>query len=339
MGNIIGKLNNSKKKIVYNNEKIKRDPEITINHFLRNYNHDEIMRVNDQQFLINHLFKDEYYYLNNKDNLKILDIGCGNNTWCYDIATNYENWDVIGIDIDEKVQDNYIKPVNFIFGKIDIFNYDKVENYIEIIKTEEKIKDIKIKNKIKIDNNNTKFNNFDYIHMQLMTFSLFKNEWEKVIDNAIKLLKPGGYFKIIEHDINIYKFKKEYENNDIFVKDYLNNNLEKLYKYNKISDIIENNNFYGDVPIIIFKILENRKEIKKINYRIRKTDIGWGSKLDENHFKEGCESVKESIINDLYIDNIDNKNTKYEEEIFKIIEDSKRCKGVWTWHEFLYVKL
>lgn len=339
MGNIIGKLNNSKKNIVYNNSKIKKESEITINHFLRNYNHDEIMRVNDQQFLINHLFKDEYYYLNNEDNLKILDIGCGNNTWCYDIATNYENWDVIGIDIDEKVQDNYIKPVNFIFGKIDILNYDKVENYIEIIKTEEKIKDIKIKNKIKIDNNNIKFNNFDYIHMQLMTFSLFKNEWEKAIDNAIKLLRPGGYFKIIEHDINIYKFKKEYENNDIFVKDYLNNNLEKLYKYNKISDIIENNNFYGDVPIIIFKILENKKELKKINYRIRKTDIGWGSKLDENHFKEGCESVKESVINDLYIDNIDNKNTKYEEEIEKIIEDSKRCKGVWTWHEFLYVKL
>ncbi len=153
------------------------------------------------------------------------------------------------------------------------------------------------------------------------------------------ILRPGGYFKIIEHDINIYKFKKEYENNDIFVKDYLNNNLEKLYKHNKISDIIENNNFYGDVPIIIFKILESKKELKKINYRIRKTDIGWGSKLDENHFKEGCESVKESVINDLYIDNIDNKNTKYEEEIEKIIEDSKRCKGVWTWHEFLYVKL
>lgn len=339
MGNIIGKLNNSKKNIVYNNSKIKRESEITINHFLRNYNHDEIMRVNDQQFLINHLFKDEYYYLNNEDNLKILDIGCGNNTWCYDIATNYENWDVIGIDIDEKVQDNYIKPVNFIFGKIDILNYDKVENYIEIIKTEEKIKDIKIKNKIKIDNNNTKFNNFDYIHMQLMTFSLFKNEWEKVIDNAIKLLKPGGYFKIIEHDINIYKFKKEYENNDIFVKDYLDNNLEKLYKYNKILDIIENNNFYGDLPIIIFKILENKKELKKINYRIRKTDIGWGSKLDENHFREGCESVKKSIINDLYIDNIGNKNTKYKEEIERIIEDSRRCKGVWTWHEFLYVKL
>lgn len=346
MGNIIGKLNKNKNKnIIHNNSNFEKK-ETIINHFLRNYNYDEIMRVNDQQFLINNLFKDEYYYLDIENDLKVLDIGCGNNTWCYDIATKYKNWDIIGIDIDEKVQDNCIKPENFIFGKIDILNYDKIENYTEIIKIEENIKKVKIGRNIKIDNNNIKFNNFDYIHMQLMTFSLFKNEWEKTIDNAIKLLKTGGYFKIIEHDINIYKYKKEYdvyfkkdEKDDIFIKDYLNNKLDKLYEYNQILNVVENNNFYSNVPFRILEMLENKKELKKINYKIRKTDIGWGSQLDKDHFKEACESVKESIIDNLYIDDNCDKNVKYKEEVIKIIEDSKKCKGIWTWHEFIYVKL
>ena len=47
-------------------------------------------------------------------------------------------------------------------------------------------------------------NTFDFVHMQLMTFTFIDNEWfEKVINEMMRVLKPGGTIEMMA--ITIHK--------------------------------------------------------------------------------------------------------------------------------------
>ncbi|CAG8584933.1 11546_t:CDS:2 [Ambispora gerdemannii] len=107
-----------------------------------------------------------------KRGARVLDGGCGPGAWILEMATNYPNSQFFGVDI-EPTFPSQIKPANANFYQCDLMQLEQLE-------FEE--------------------NSFDVVRICLL-FLLINNNYAKVIENMLKLLKPGGYFEIIESDV------------------------------------------------------------------------------------------------------------------------------------------
>jgi ubiquinone/menaquinone biosynthesis C-methylase UbiE len=46
-------------------------------------------------------------------------------------------------------------------------------------------------------------NSFDMIHMRLMIVALRANEWEQVLTEIRRVLKPGGLLQLVESDFTV----------------------------------------------------------------------------------------------------------------------------------------
>ncbi|CAO3672754.1 unnamed protein product [Umbelopsis vinacea] len=125
-------------------------------------------RLHEQHFLL----KESYgnLLLHNRvapifDNeIHVLDVGCGPGSWVLDMATEYPHVTFYGTDISI-----YPKNCNF-----------SIANVLEPCP----------------------FNRqFDFIQMRFFCVALRASEWDIAYQNMYKLLKPGGYFQVLEPSI------------------------------------------------------------------------------------------------------------------------------------------
>ncbi|KAI8093218.1 S-adenosyl-L-methionine-dependent methyltransferase [Halteromyces radiatus] len=100
----------------------------------------------------------------------ILDIGCGPGSWCLEMATDYPNCEVYGIDI-YAVYPQTIRPPNSTFMLADA---------LEGLPFHDEM--------------------FDLVQIRLMVAAIKVNEWPKLIKEAMRVLKPGGILQMIEPD-------------------------------------------------------------------------------------------------------------------------------------------
>ncbi|CAG8678872.1 7247_t:CDS:2, partial [Cetraspora pellucida] len=133
---------------------------------------DEQDRLHLQHFLIRYLFQSNFSspieHILDKPGTKILDIGCGPGSWSFDIATTYPFVEVIGLDMSPH-QPSYIKPKNFTFIKA---------NVLEGLPFED--------------------NTFDFVFQRCMIFGYPNEEWPNVMNELVRVLKPGGYLELCE---------------------------------------------------------------------------------------------------------------------------------------------
>lgn len=106
----------------------------------------------------------------NSEGSKVLDVGCGAGSWALEIATNYRNAEVVGIDM-SPVQPLSIKlqNVTFVLGNI-------------------------------LDGLPFANNSFDYVFQRLLFTAIPKDKWPYVINELTRVLKPGGYLELMEFD-------------------------------------------------------------------------------------------------------------------------------------------
>ncbi|RGB40701.1 S-adenosyl-L-methionine-dependent methyltransferase [Rhizophagus diaphanus] len=97
---------------------------------------------------------------------KVLDIGCGAATWLLDLSNKYENSYFYGVDI-KPVYPQEIKPYNLEFIQADVTN-------------------------------RLSFNDdeFDFTHVEFMSFVFTPNQWDFVLSELIRVTKPGGYIEV-----------------------------------------------------------------------------------------------------------------------------------------------
>lgn len=99
-------------------------------------------------------------------------ISCGPGTWLLELATNYPNTKFVGIDI-TKAFPSEIKPKNLVFIQHDING--------SLLPFPE--------------------NTFDYVRMSNMNTCLKDHQWDAVLREMVRVLKPGGYIELMECDM------------------------------------------------------------------------------------------------------------------------------------------
>ncbi|KAI8332077.1 S-adenosyl-L-methionine-dependent methyltransferase [Chlamydoabsidia padenii] len=99
---------------------------------------------------------------------KVLDCGCGPGTWIMDVATDYPNCQLAGIDISD-VFPSSIRPLNVHF---------EIANVVTGLPYED--------------------NTFDFINIRFFIMALRVEEWPIAFKELYRLLKPGGVIQSFE---------------------------------------------------------------------------------------------------------------------------------------------
>ncbi|KAI8093619.1 S-adenosyl-L-methionine-dependent methyltransferase [Halteromyces radiatus] len=107
---------------------------------------------------------------------EVLDIGCGAGFWSMDMATKYPLSYFIGIDVDKNVFPNITMQKNLIFQRVDIMTTP-----------------------LPYDNNT-----FDYIFIRSMLDTLPDDDWDRVLQDIVRIMKKGAYLECIEPYTNLF---------------------------------------------------------------------------------------------------------------------------------------
>ncbi|KAJ3038434.1 hypothetical protein HDV00_000622 [Rhizophlyctis rosea] len=135
---------------------------------------EEMDRLHVQHYMVRLMFGDTYFSAPVRGMLeeggkKVLDLGCGSGIWCFEIATEFPQCHVTGLDI-SPVQPGTVKPRNVTFMESDLTNLP--------LPFEDA--------------------SFDYIHMRFLIFGLRTEFWPVLIAELTRIVKPGGYIELME---------------------------------------------------------------------------------------------------------------------------------------------
>lgn len=271
MGNKISKENDNKC-IIKNDQNFKKIKIDDNNNFILKYNNKEDYRLLDQHFItkiiLNTLCKTPISKLideKNKNEFSVLDAGCGNCAWSLDMAKEFPEIKIYGIDIIDNFPKD-IKPVNCFFTKEDLFIYtDKTKN--------------------------SNFKKFDYIFQRYMSMYLKEDQWKILFENYYNMLKPGGYIEIVESNIissNVGPETRDFGDQLSFalqarkINPYINTKLESflisagfiIKETNYISTKLFNDEIINDIyGINVLQSLENMKDWLINSFDIKDNDF------------------------------------------------------------------
>nr|CAG8559085.1 15590_t:CDS:2 [Entrophospora candida] len=97
-----------------------------------------------------------------------LDIGCGSGTWILEMSYDYPSTSFVGIGM-LPIFPNNIKPQNVEFL---LFDNDDGLPFED--------------------------NKFDFVHMRMMGLALTEQGWPEMLNEIVRVLKPGGWFECME---------------------------------------------------------------------------------------------------------------------------------------------
>lgn len=103
---------------------------------------------------------------------KVLDIACGNGTWIMDMATEFPNTQFYGVDFAANYPTT-IKPSNTFFLQHDVLSP----------------KGLPFPN-----------DHFDYVHMRQVYTCFSESDWNAIVKEIKRVLKPGGYVECRDID-------------------------------------------------------------------------------------------------------------------------------------------
>ncbi|CAG8774231.1 17744_t:CDS:2, partial [Dentiscutata erythropus] len=108
----------------------------------------------------------------NNGGLTILDIGCGLGTWLFEMSSDFKECQYIGVDLTSKqFISNKPKNVNFVTADI--------------------TKGLPFRDE-----------SIDFVHIRNLVFDLRDEQWDSVIQDCTRILKPGGFIEVTEAEIN-----------------------------------------------------------------------------------------------------------------------------------------
>ncbi|RUS25737.1 S-adenosyl-L-methionine-dependent methyltransferase [Jimgerdemannia flammicorona] len=106
---------------------------------------------------------------------KVLDVGCGPETWATELARKYPSSRVTAIDLVETAGPRPDRPPNYQFLIADALQPLPFPD-----------------------------NTFDFVHMRLMSHAFSAADWKPVLKELKRVMKPGGWIQMIEADQRMY---------------------------------------------------------------------------------------------------------------------------------------
>ncbi|KAG9301185.1 hypothetical protein G9A89_012568 [Geosiphon pyriformis] len=136
----------------------------------------ESIRLNKSNFFIKHFFKGNFgspieELLTTGRQVNVLDVGCGTGNWILEMAKLYPHVKFFGIDMSPIFPRERL-PENVQFLECNILDGLPFEDDI-----------------------------FDFVHQRLLSAAFTQNQWENVVINELlRLAKPGGWVELLEPD-------------------------------------------------------------------------------------------------------------------------------------------
>ncbi|CAG8522095.1 14659_t:CDS:2 [Dentiscutata heterogama] len=148
----------------------------------------------------------------NNGGLTILDVGCGFGSWLFEMSSDFKNCQFIGVDI---------TPQHFIANK------PKNVNFI----TADITKGLPFREEL-----------FDFIHIRGIVLDLRDKEWDFLIQECVRVLKPGGYIEVTECETKSKNLGPEMEKFALKFRSYFAERNISILIVNRIEDIMKSNN-------------------------------------------------------------------------------------------------
>ncbi|KAL7314878.1 hypothetical protein PS15m_006393 [Mucor circinelloides] len=160
-------------------------------------------------------------------NAQVLDLGCGSGCWVMEMAIDYPQYKITGLDMADMFPTT-IRPENVKFELHNILNGLPYPDQT-----------------------------FDYVHMRLLITGLRTEEWPTVIAEIHRVLKPGGLVQLVESDFTeetnvqiVETFNKEFRQAmvDIGQDPWIGPKLGSLLTQTDF-DVLESNERYLDYSL------------------------------------------------------------------------------------------
>ncbi|CAG8562844.1 8540_t:CDS:2 [Ambispora leptoticha] len=215
--------------------------------------------------------------------LHVLDVGCGPGTWILEMATTYKLSHFTGVDISTMFP-NEVKPRNVAFVE---GNLRKGLNFAD--------------------------NTFDFVYMRCSAMEYTDKQWEEtVINELIRVTKPGGWIEFMEMDIR-------FENQGPAASQ-----LQNFYEGFSHSKGVNNvTSLFSRIP----RYLEatNQMNTSQVHREERKEPIGkWGGRFGElaiNNFATFYRLIRQHLVPIMGI-----TNDQYEEIVETFIKEVEEHK-------------
>ncbi|CAG8559892.1 24284_t:CDS:2 [Cetraspora pellucida] len=208
----------------------------------------ETDRLHSQHFLLRYIWQSNFSapvdHILSRPDAKILDVGCGAGSWSFDMATTYPLAKIIGLDISSH-QPTTIKPKNFVFVKANA------------------------EERLPFDDNT-----FDFVFQRYLTFGLTKERWPHVINELVRVLKPGGFLELCEFSsgFDLGPVTKRFSDCGVYLNVtlsiffYLHNDL---FNYHKEYEILEQQGSDFDSYQKLEEYCRNQGQLENIKKEVK----------------------------------------------------------------------
>jgi ubiquinone/menaquinone biosynthesis C-methylase UbiE len=119
-------------------------------------------------------------------------ISCGGGSWLFDMATNFRQPTFIGVDISPVIPQG-IKPQNVEFVLANVLDGLPFQD-----------------------------DSFDYVHQRFLIAGIPSDKWQDVVDEIVRVLKPGGYLEVLENTKNHSKHCQDVQLKHTLFFSYMN---------------------------------------------------------------------------------------------------------------------
>ncbi|RAQ97135.1 class I SAM-dependent methyltransferase [Thermogemmatispora tikiterensis] len=127
----------------------------------------EVNRLDFQHYILRAILRGNYL-APIKQPRRILDVGCGTGQWAFELAQQFPQAEVIGLDL-EQVKPSVSPPPNYRFVQGDILQGLPFES-----------------------------NSFDFVHQRLLVGAIPLAAWPGVVQELARVTAPGGWAELLE---------------------------------------------------------------------------------------------------------------------------------------------
>ncbi|GBC03749.1 hypothetical protein RclHR1_00530024 [Rhizophagus clarus] len=159
---------------------------------------------------------------------KVLECGCGSGRWTYEMAVNYPNSTFIGLDmvpIFSNINNNDNKPSNLGFLEYNICNGLPFEEAT-----------------------------FDFLFQRSMIISLNKSQWNIMLNEFSRTLKPGGWLELMELHFSDITFTKTAKRFQKALNTYLEINGHYSFHNFPIHNLLRSTNKFSSIKLLEKKV-------------------------------------------------------------------------------------
>ncbi|CAB4408703.1 unnamed protein product [Rhizophagus irregularis] len=159
---------------------------------------------------------------------RVLECGCGSGRWSYDMAVNYPNSTFIGLDmvpIFSDINNDDNKPSNLGFLEYNICDGLPFEEAT-----------------------------FDFLFQRSMIISLSKPQWNIMLNEFARTLKPGGWLELMELNINDISFTNTARKFQRALNTYLEIDDHYSFHHFPIHNLLRTTNKFNSVRLIEKKV-------------------------------------------------------------------------------------